>query len=320
VAALQKLHHDYAAVADFAEHLAEAQDHLARIFQVTRGRKEVEAAFQQAVALRERLAGAHPKDPRQRSALGELHNDLGIFRGRAGQADGAEAALRKALKLRSRLAEEHPRVTPFVVDLAGTLCNLGHLAAERGRREEALEQYGRALDTLHRAGDHPGAREFRTNTHAGRAGVLLALGRHREAVQDLDQVVSLMSGPRQQALLILRARTLLKLGEHARAAADADALAGQPALAPKSHYDLAAVYAGAHQAARADPKLSEADKGERTEHYASKAVQALQRARAAGLFADAARRARVRTNPDLASLRQHAAFEEFLADLDRAGH
>jgi serine/threonine-protein kinase len=317
VAALQKLHHDHPAVADFAEHLAEAQDHLAHVCQVTRGRKEVEAAFQEAVALRERLVRAQPQDPRQRSALGQLHNDRGIFLGRAGQADGAETAFKKALELRSRLAEEHPGMTPFAVDLAGTLCNLGHFAAEQGRREEALAQYGRALDTLQRAGDDPRAKEYRANTHAGRVSVLLALSRSREAVEDLDQVVNLMSGPRQQALRLLRARTLLKLGEHARAAADADVLAGQTALAPKTLYDLAAVYAGAHQATRADPKLSAADRGERTEHYASKAVQALQRARDAGLFADAASHARVRTNPDLASLRQHAAFEAFLADLDR---
>jgi tetratricopeptide (TPR) repeat protein len=319
VAVLQPLHREHPAAADYADHLAQAREHLARTYQVTRGRKEVEAAFREAVALRERLAQAHPKEPQHRSAMGELYNDLAIFRIQAGQADGAEAAYWKALELRSRLAAEHPEVTLFMVNLGGTLCNLGHLAAGRKRRPEALERYSRALDALKSAGDDPRAKEFRANTYAGRAGVLLALGRHREAIQDLDQVIAVGPEPRRQAVRFLRARAFVKLGEHAAAAADADALAGEATLAPDFLKGLAAVYGRAHEAARADARLNSEEKLERTEHYARKAVQLLQRARAAGVFRDAASRARVRTNPDLKSLRQHGAFKEFLAEMDGKG-
>ena len=104
---------------------------------------------------------------------------------------------------------------------------LGVILARLGRREDALVAYGEAIEhARNRARDRRGrpldslaggaARpsspaELRAQAHCQRAGILLALGRHRDALDDAEAAIRL---DRTHALAhATRAQALQKLGE-----------------------------------------------------------------------------------------------------------
>src|SRR5262249_21753159 len=73
--------------------------------------------------------------------------------------------------------------------------------------------------------ENPTARQFLGNAHAGRAKTLAALGRDAEALKDWDQALALDGGPNRAWLVVGRSLTWARLGDHARATAEAEGLA-----------------------------------------------------------------------------------------------
>jgi hypothetical protein len=161
------------------------------------------------------------------------------------------------------------------------------------------------------------------NVYWGRAQTLEFLDRWGEAIEDWDRTLEMelkiepMSY--RDSICLLRARARAHDGRHADAVLETDELARKPSLSPGSLVAAAKVYAAASQAARIDPLLSGADKEERVEGYAARAIEMLGKARAAGAFTIAADAVRMANDPDLKLLRDRADFQKLLAELNLPG-
>src|SRR5207247_1908917 len=78
--------------------------------------------------------------------------------------------------------------------------------------------------------------------HRGRAQALDNLGRHADALKDWDRAVELTDDTQLQALFrFQRARSLARAGEHARAVAEANALAAAKDIPGGNLYKFACV-------------------------------------------------------------------------------
>ncbi len=110
-------------------------------------RKTANVAYRKAIAIRERLAAAHPAEPRFRMALSRSLNGLAISDD-AGLA--VRDAYRRSLELRLKLADEIPEDPDLLHGLSESFLNIGVVLWRDGHREEAIEltthsiDYGRA--------------------------------------------------------------------------------------------------------------------------------------------------------------------------------
>src|SRR5205823_843774 len=105
-------------------------------------------------------------------------------------------------------------------------------------------------------------------SHWGRARALNALGRHREAVADWDQVIRLDAGSYRTFFRVQRALALARAGEPVRAVRQVEQL-GVPDDAPGNLlYELARVGALAARAAAREAARPLPEREKRAEQYA----------------------------------------------------
>jgi hypothetical protein len=157
--------------------------------------------------------------------------------------------------------------------------------------------------------EHREARKTLVDALDLRATTSMNLTRHADALADWDRALAFQTvSPSRDSLRVGRAEALARLGDHARATAEADTLLQDAALTPNLLHDLAIVYAVAAGAARQDPK--------RHEEFAGRAVQLLKRLQASGYFKDAAA---LKESKDLAPLRERADFKALLGELGKSG-
>jgi hypothetical protein len=139
---------------------------------------------------------------------------------------------------------------------------------------------------------------------------------HAEAVAEWDRALELDDGSSQNGLRLQRAFSLVKLGEHAQATAEANALADQKSVPGETLYNLACVSSLSSTAVRRDPHLSPTEQDQRAEEYAARAVELLGKARAVGYFQEPARVEHLKTDKDLDPLRDREDFKKLLAELE----
>ncbi len=101
------------------------------------------AAYRKAVAIRERLAAAHPAEPRFRMALSRSLNGLAIS---AGDKAEIRDAYRRSLELRLKLADEIPEDPDLLHGLGESFLNMGAVLWNDGHRGEAVELTTHAID------------------------------------------------------------------------------------------------------------------------------------------------------------------------------
>src|SRR5262249_53214413 len=187
----------------------------------------------------------------------------------------------------------------------GSSVNFGHLLQEQGQAEASLAWFARAialLEPLVQQEPRPVTeRLFLRNAHWARAQALDKLGRHADAVQDWDRALSLNAVPAgEPGIRSSRAVSLARAGDHARAVAEADALAAAKGATGSALYDLACACALAAAAVQDDAKLQD--------RYAARAVELLRQAVAKG-FKDAAH---MNKDRDLHALRDRAGFKSLV--------
>jgi hypothetical protein len=141
------------------------------------------------------------------------------------------------------------------------------------------------------------------------------LENHAEALAEWNRALELDDGSYQDRLRLQRAVSLAKLGEHAQATAEANALANQKSVPGQVLYDLACIFSLSSTAARQDPRLSPTEQDQRVEQYARRAVELLARAGAIGYFQEPARVEHLKEDKDLDSLRDREDFKKLLAEL-----
>src|SRR5262249_18515096 len=165
--------------------------------------------------------------------------------------------------------------------------------------------YEKAVAVLERetrqASPQPQSREFLVKSFAGMAHTLVHLGRCGDAAAVLTRGLALQPGLERPRFLVLRGYARAREGDYAGAGAGGAAGPAEPDALARMIYAAARPFALSAAGAR------DADLAER---HARRALELLDRAKAARYFRDESGRQRLRTDKDLEVLQ---AREDFLA-------
>src|SRR5262245_37681122 len=174
---------------------------------------EAERWYHAALAVSDRLAHDHPATadgPISRSSRGAMLHNLGILRGRAGDAVGAVKLFREAAAIRARLADDFPKSPTYASDsglsldwLGVGLRDLGQLDESAQRIREAARRQGAALGLRPK---DPVIRGLCCHHQAQLARTLLRMGRHADAADAARELPRL--APDDSAVLLRAARLL----------------------------------------------------------------------------------------------------------------
>jgi serine/threonine protein kinase len=289
-----------------AGRLAEAEDHLSR-----------------ATARGAQLVKAHPENEGYRAALGIDYANLGHARWARHRLKEADAACARAEEYLAPVVRAHPEDTQNTLALDGDYINWGSVLLGLGRKEDALKRETQAVDlaegVLRREPRHADARNQAYSAHGSRAQVYWALARWSDVVKDLDRALELDGSPARWPQRVTRAEALAASGDHVRAAAEARALAANPALSDDGRHDLVVAFAVAVEAVREDDKLPTAERDRLAEDYGVRAVALLRQLHGHDYFRAAARAKALRTDDDLKSLRGREDFQRLLAEIQGGG-
>jgi serine/threonine-protein kinase len=159
--------------------------------------KEAEAAYRQALALRQPLAAEFPDRTDYRYDLAANHNNLGILFRATGRTREAEAEYQKALDLYQRLVDAEPARVEFRQDLTNVHNNRGLLWSQTNRPAAAEAEYRTAIRLRQQlAADFPQRPEFRYQLARAYSnlGVLRhSLGRPTEAETAFRDALGLLT-------------------------------------------------------------------------------------------------------------------------------
>jgi tetratricopeptide (TPR) repeat protein len=253
------------------------------------------------------LGSLRPLDPEQREHFARCLNMLGlIYRDLERRAEAA-ASYTRATGVLEPLRREHPERTDLAVLLGGVLCNQGHLQGKTGQVEDALESYRQAEKVLSQVlavspGDATAA-QYLFNTFTGRTERLADSGDLQGAVAACEAALaSVPDGfPYAPSLRLHRTYYTARLGDHARAAREAEALAGEAEFDPAAKATLAAVYALSAGAAQPDDP-------DASRRYAERALDWLRAAVSAGALTPE----KAVADPDFVGLRDHPEFQKLV--------
>jgi tetratricopeptide (TPR) repeat protein len=211
---------------------------------------------------------------------------------------------------------------PYYADRLGSAyINRGFVAITAGRLEQALESCTRAaeiLEAAYRKAPHwIDVRSHLASAHVGQAEALMHLNRPAESLPHWKRALELYEGPEGNAYRLQYGLALIKAGDHAAAAAQAQALVAAANTSGEMLYNAGCVYSLCSRAVRSDEKASADYREMLAENYAVRAVEALHKADAAGMFESPANREHLKNDADLASLLPRKDFQALLRGLEQ---
>jgi tetratricopeptide (TPR) repeat protein len=268
---------------------------------------QAETAYRKALAEQAKLAAEFAGTPDYRFGVAKVQMNLGHLLQQRHRTREAAAAHQEALTVLTQLVKDYPAVPGYSVELGGTCCNLGMVEKAAGTLQGAQRWYDKAIATLEavRARDprDATARRFLRNTHWGRADLYNRLGRFPEAVKDWERALALSPSAEQPTLRILRAVSLVRAGDRARATQAAEEWAVAKDVNAGPLYAAASIYALA-TAAQGPPEVAE--------RYAVRAVELLRRAYDNGYKGKPG----IKDDKNLDALRSRDDFRRLLAELN----
>jgi serine/threonine-protein kinase len=280
--------------------------------------QEALQSFNQALAIRNKLAKDHPRMHEYQAELAGTWHNLGKVHSEAGEYDEALNSYLQARDMRAKLVASHGDISAYHVGLADTSNTLALLYMRMSNWSDALESIKQVIALLEprrkREPDNPDVRQSLCNAHLLRAFALGESKQHREAVAAWDEVIRLESMPgRANAWRLKRAQALLQGGEEGRAVEAARELGKRSDWPDAMLYELASVVAlSASAASRRLPARKDL-----ADAWAREAVALLERARRAGAFKDPKAIAQMKMDSDLDFLRTREDFRAWLKRLDR---
>jgi tetratricopeptide (TPR) repeat protein len=277
------------------------------------------STFQKALALNQQLVRDQPAAVEARRRLGACYNNLGLLYARQKQHDEAEDAYRQSLAIKEATLRDYPNVVLYMVDLAGAY---GNIAIEVRRRspEEALEWSRKAIaiyeSVLHKDPRYVDARVNLFDALMSQAYALRKLDRLDEAAESWQRAIEISDGHPHINMRLYRPLIFNFLGEHARAATEAEALVAEGHTEGPNLVLFAAAYSNGSAAAAEDERLSPPEQKELADKYGARAVELLRQAAAAGHFRNAGQLANLE-NSDFDPIRPRGDFQELLSEVEK---
>ncbi|VTS06563.1 protein kinase domain-containing protein [Tuwongella immobilis] len=134
---------------EFEATLATVQMDFGKLLHLTGQATESLLELEQARRVQERLAAAHPKEPRYRHAWSRTLNELAAAQLKLGKLTLAEAFYRQAKELQTELVTDfgiHADFPKFVEDLAGTQNDLARVYRDLRRLDDADREFSQSSD------------------------------------------------------------------------------------------------------------------------------------------------------------------------------
>jgi len=242
---------------------------------------KAEAVLHEALSVQERLLRDFPDVPEYQENLAETHASLGNAHHSAGQDAQAEADCRRVLETYQKLARAHTDVPLYAAQVGSGYFRLGVAEHAQGKLDAAQASYDEAIKALERFLERqprsPQQRNFLRNARINRANVFATRG------------------------------------DHARAAQEAEAIAGKEELITLSLYNMACLYSRCAAAAAKDAKLPLADRTKLQEQYAGRAIEYLRQSVAKGVH----NLTIIKTDPDLDALRGREDFKKLVEEAEK---
>ncbi|HLJ97495.1 MAG TPA: protein kinase [Gemmataceae bacterium] len=302
-------------VAEYEDMLAECQINLGNLYREAGEAEKTEAAYRKAILALEHLVGAQSKDVHYEKTLALGLDNLGDLLSATQRFAEAKATYQRALDIRERLRHDFPHAFEIAIDLGTSYVHMANSMRDTGRIQAALEWYNRAVQILEPRFEqqprHSRAREKLRDAFTARAETWSRLGKHAEAIGDWDRAIRADGGSSRDALRLMRATSLARMGDHRQATAEAKAVAEHVEPSGDNLYYLACVYALSAGAARQDAKLDPAQSKDQSEQYASHALELLAKAADAGFFVDPARVAYIQHDPMLQPITGRNDFKKW---------
>jgi tetratricopeptide (TPR) repeat protein len=250
----------------------------------------------------------------------------------SGHVDQARTAAKAAIRLSKQGLNASPTDLSQQLLLALTYDSMRVVEWQQGDLGEALDWSVRVvaiLSSLHEAEPkNVDYNEGYARSLSNRAEVLSDLGDFAAAVEEYDRAIALRPEKSGHYMAFRRAviaawrdkRDLsdseLVLAGYTEAANEAERTFRRGELRSPGLYYLAQVYALCARACVGDPKLAQAVRSEKAEHYAAQAVAMLRRDVDTGLFSVPLHRKRFESDRTFDVLRSRPDFQAVVADID----
>jgi serine/threonine-protein kinase len=294
--------------------LGRALMNLGQLYRKAERHAEAESVFVEARRLFADLAVGDPEIPRWHAGLVDTLRHLARMYETTRQTGRMIEARRAAYLAAERAVAVFPRDQEFAAGLVMDSYYLGMALMRDKQAGAALTPLTRAIDLMEKQTKPvppgkalDGARRLLRDAYTTRATALDAVNRIAEALKDWERALAEDDGSKRALLRAGRAMALARLGEHARAVAEATA-AAEGKVASASALHLAAVACSlCADRVKGDARLAD--------RYAARAVALLRQAHARGYYREPAHALRLRENPEFEPLRQRADFRKLLAEV-----
>ncbi len=159
-----RLQADRETTPDSLTRLAKATFDLGMLTDEIGDKQDALGAYEESLAIWDRLARQNPGDTTSQSGLAWAHHNIGRLERETGRTDDALASYAMAVAIRELLVSENPAVFEYQRDLAKSFNSIGILRSETGRRTDALASYGKAQEILERlARENPAVTSFQSD-------------------------------------------------------------------------------------------------------------------------------------------------------------
>ncbi len=288
---------------EYQAFLAKTQHNFAGHLMLVPGRiEQAQTEFESARDAQTKLAERFPNSPEYTLDLATTHSGLGKFFSDQELRGKAEPEYKRAIELLRTLVRRYPAVPAYQITLAAVLNNYGHLLENPG---ESLVWYDQAIEILQpllaKESRDVAVRQYLRNCHWNRGIAKGQLGKHAEVLKDWDRAIELSPPQAQRNMRASRAIPRVASGMVAEGVADAAELTKSGDWDSDQWYNFACVYS-----------LASVKLADKKQEYADRAMELLAKAVKAG-FKDADQ---MKTDSDLAPLREREDFKKLLADLE----
>jgi tetratricopeptide (TPR) repeat protein len=303
---LEQLSAWFPTVSEFRRELAATLGNLGNVLLDLGKLPAAEEYLRRALALRERQAADQHGAADSRDELAVNLANLGQVCVRLRKNTEAKDHLDRATALLEKLVADHPHTPSYQFELGNTYFSCGVLAFGAGTgAPESLTWFDKAIEKLAPVcaadASHVRAKRQLGRCYQARGLACTQLERHAEAVKEWDRAFDLSAPEDRTRIRTERATSLLRVGQPARALADAEEVRDTTGLSGEQRYNLACIYSVASR------------DGERKQVHADRAMELLKQAIAAG-WNDVEQ---TKQDTDLDPLRARADFKKLLAEFEQ---
>lgn len=279
---------------------------------------DAEAAHLRALELCQQLLRDQPDSVKFRNYLAQTCSNLAVHYSQENQHEKADPLYKQSLAISEAQCRDYPTVARFTVELAGSYGNMARHVRTYRSAAASVEWLDKAVRTVEPVVErHPKNAQARLtlyNALATRCRVYDALGRVEDTTNDRTRLIAISDGMTHIKVRLSRPRHLTRLGDHARAAAEVEAVVAEVQTQPVNLYVLCHDLAACTAAAGKDERLPAEERVRLAEEYARRAVELLRQAVAAGFVKDSDRLADIRGNPNLDPIRSRDDFKRLISE------